>query len=190
MGYIDIWGFIEDNSDNLDEEIGYMDAGGTYREHTLKSAALSTENKITSLPRYLPPMHAIVLKLKEGKAAATTLDVILNTSRIVTDVVVTPPTPAPKRTHAGAIINKGIMTVTAVNPVDEIFTELPQSQRQFQDGRPGLISSALLSTTNIPKRRPVRSFILLMDTCASYDILIFPSSLVKDSCFFCTVASA
>ena len=148
MGYIDIWGFIEDNSENLDEEIGYMDAGGTYREHTEKSAALSTENKITSLPRYLPPMHAIVLKLKEGKAAATTLDVILNTSRIVTDVVVTPPTPAPKRTHAGAIINKGIMTVTAVNPVDEICTSRLLLGQGFNDE---IISGedAILTTINV-----------------------------------------
>jgi hypothetical protein len=148
MGYIDIWGFIEDNNAKLAEEIGYMDAGGTYREHTEKSAALSTENKITSLPRYLPPMHAIVLKLKDGEAAATTLDVILNTSRIVTDVVVTPPAPAPKRTHAGAIINKGIMTVTAVNPVDEICTSRLLLGQGFNDE---IIrgEDAILTTINV-----------------------------------------
>ena len=114
MGYIDIWGFIADNSAKLDAEIGYMNGNGEYI--TITFSGLTSANVITSLDRYLPPMHAIVLKLKEGKAAATTLDVTLNTSRIVTDVVVTPPASAPKRTHAGAIINKGIMTVTAVNP--------------------------------------------------------------------------
>ena len=51
-----------------------------------------------------------------------------------------------------------------VKAVDDILAVLPQSQRQFQDGRPGMISSALLSTTNMPKRSPVKSFILLIST--------------------------
>ena len=82
MGYIDIWGFIADNRAKLDAEIGYMNALGVYT--TITYAALEEADAITSLSRYLPPMHAIVLKLKVGEAAATSLSVTLNTNRIVT----------------------------------------------------------------------------------------------------------
>ena len=146
MGYIDIWGFIADNSAKLDAEIGYMNGNGEYI--TITFSGLTSANVITSLDRYLPPMHAIVLKLKEGKAAATTLDVTLNTSRIVTDVVVTPPASAPKRTHAGAIINKGIMTVTAVNPASARCTSRLLLGQGFSDE---IIrgEDAILTTINI-----------------------------------------
>ncbi len=113
MGYIDIWGFITDNTSLVEDEIGYMNANGEYT--TITKASLTEDNAITSLSRYLPPMHAIVLT-KKGDAA-TELSVTLNTNRIVTEASQIERAPAPKRTHAGAVINKGIMTVTAVNPV-------------------------------------------------------------------------
>jgi hypothetical protein len=121
MGYIDIWGFITDNSGVLEDEIGYMNASGNYL--TITKDALAEADAITSLSRYLPPMHAIVLT-KKGDAA-TSLSVTLNTNRIVTaaDQITRPlpgASPAPRKspmTNDQSPINKGIMTVTAVNPV-------------------------------------------------------------------------
>ena len=124
LGYIDIWGFIADNTLLLDAEIGYMNALGEYT--TITQAALTEPEAITSLSRYLPPMQAIMLK-KKGDAA-TSISVTLNTNRIVTDAAqitrplpVDPdPDPAPARrsamTNDQLPIEKGIMTVTAVNP--------------------------------------------------------------------------
>lgn len=120
MGYIDIWGFIADNTALLDAEIGYMDANGDYT--TITFAAIEESNAISSLSRYLPPMHAIVLK-KKGDAA-TSLSVTLNTNRIVTSAAdITRPlpalVPAPGRRTSEIVqssMEKGIMTVTAVNP--------------------------------------------------------------------------
>ena len=117
MGYIDIWGFIADNS-GLEEKISYMNASGEYITITEKATAYGEPDAITTLSRYLPPMQAIVLT-KTGDAA-TSLDVTLKTNRIVTDTSQVyrpaPSSSAPKRVHANAI-NKGIMTVTAINPV-------------------------------------------------------------------------
>jgi hypothetical protein len=84
--------------------------------------ALTEADDITTLSRYLPPMQAIVLTLKEGAPATTSLTVTLNTNRIVTDASqierAPAPDPAPKRLNGEAIkLPKGIMTVTAVNPV-------------------------------------------------------------------------
>ena len=120
MGYIDIWGFIADNSEYLDEEIGYMNASGEYL--TMTGAALAESDEITSLTRYLPPMHAIVLT-KKGDAS-TSLEVTLNTKRIVTDASqierpLPDPASAPRKSpmiNDQSQISKGIMTVTAVNP--------------------------------------------------------------------------
>ncbi len=127
MGYIDIWGFISDNSSVLENEIGYMNASGNYL--TITEDALMESDAITSLTRYLPPMHAIVLKLKEGEAAATSLEVTLNTNRIVTDAsqIIRPlPASAPMRqlptTNDQRPIAKGIMTITAVNPASKRCT--------------------------------------------------------------------
>ena len=111
MAYIDIWGFIADNS--LVEEIGYVDAEGTYSS-VPKAAAEATENVITELRRYLPPMHAIVLKIG---SAATSLTVTLNANRIVTAPTVSAPSGAPALRRSTSSLNKGIMTVTAINPV-------------------------------------------------------------------------
>ncbi|MBQ9602842.1 MAG: hypothetical protein IJR42_03435, partial [Paludibacteraceae bacterium] len=126
MGYIDIWGFIADNRSILENEIGYMNASGNYL--TITKDALDEADAISSLTRYLPPMHAIVLT-KKGDAA-TSLEVTLNTNRIVTDAshVVRPlpdPASAPRKspmTNDQSPINKGIMTVTAVNPASKRCT--------------------------------------------------------------------
>ena len=118
MGYIDIWGFISDNTAALENEISYMNSLGEYTTITYSGLSEDIED-ITSLSRYLPPMHAMVLK-KKG-AATTSLDVTLKTSRIIADAsqraALATALSAPRRAHAGAVINKGIMTVTAVNPV-------------------------------------------------------------------------
>ena len=119
MGYIDILGFLADNAGNLKGEFRYIDADGIWRPVTV--SAISESDVITSLSRYLPPMHAIELKLKDGDPATTELTVTLNTKRIVTDAsqreAVPDPASAPKRLNGEAIkLPKGIMTVTAVNP--------------------------------------------------------------------------
>ena len=121
MGYIDILGFLADNSEYLEQEFRYMDADGIWQPKT-KPAVLERDT-ITSLSRYLPPMHAIELKLKSG-ASAKELTVTLNTNRIVThanqiDRPLPAPTPAPKRAYMGANYKKGIMTITAVNPASK-----------------------------------------------------------------------
>ena len=125
MGYIDIWGFIADNE--LSGEFGYINAAGAYTTISRDAAlANSSTNELTNLQRYLPPMHAIVISVP---SAATEKTVTLNTSRIVTLPVVPPPSPAPKRyktqlnyrqstmATGQSPLAKGIMTVTAVNPV-------------------------------------------------------------------------
>ena len=123
MGYIDIWGFIADNE--LSGEFGYINAAGAYTTIS-RDAALATTNELTNLQRYLPPMHAIVISVP---SPATEKTVTLNTSRIVTLPVVPPPSPAPKRyktqlnnrqsqmATGQSPLAKGIMTVTAINPV-------------------------------------------------------------------------
>lgn len=153
MGYIDIWGFISDNSSVLENEIGYMNASGNYL--TITKDALMESDAITSLTRYLPPMHAIVLKLKEGEAAATSLEVTLNTNRIVTDAsqIIRPlPASAPMRqlptTNDQRPIAKGIMTVTAVNPASKRCTSRLLLGQGFNDA---IIrgEDATLTTINI-----------------------------------------
>ena len=127
MGYIDIWGFIADNTSLLEDEIGYMNASGNYL--TITKSALEEADAISSLTRYLPPMHAIVLT-KKGDAA-TSLEVTLNTNRIVTAASQRVPVAAPRRLHGAALnslngeaikLPKGIMTVTAVNPASKRCT--------------------------------------------------------------------
>ncbi len=119
MGYIDIWGFIGDNNTSLDSAFSYMDAAGIWQPVTA-SSLVGDKDTIVSLLRYLPSMHAIVLT-KKGDPA-TSLEVRLNTNRIVTDAsqierLAPAPDPAPKRLNGEAIkLPKGIMTVTAVNP--------------------------------------------------------------------------
>jgi len=119
MGYIDIWGFIEDNTGEgtagLVEEISYMnerEKASLYTTVSKVAASASGENKISNTNRYLPPMHVMVLTVP---TEATTLKLRLNTNRIVTDVTqVVPPASAPRRAPSAAR-RKGIMTVTAKN---------------------------------------------------------------------------
>ena len=112
MGYIDIWGFIADNG--LNENFDFIDPSGLYTPTTKAEAEKTPESPdvITNPKRYLPPMHAIVISTTEG----TSKIVRVNTNRIVTspDQVVRPLAPAPHRNGIG--LNKGIMTVTAMNP--------------------------------------------------------------------------
>ena len=144
MGYIDIWGFIADNT-SLKKEFRYIDAAGNWRDVT-ESSLVGDKDTICSLLRYLPPMQAIELK-KTGDAA-TSLTVTLNTNRIVTDAThVIRPLPAPMRGVANAI-RKGIMTVTAVNPVSPRCTSRLLLGQGFHEA---VISGedAVLTTVNI-----------------------------------------
>ena len=155
MGYIDIWGLIADNTDKgLTPEFDYVDAGGVYR--TVNQAAASAmSNLITAPERYLPPMHAIVLK-KSGEAA-NSLTLVLNTNRIVTDTsqIVRPLpggiVPAPRKSQTAndqLPVNKGIMTITAVNPASPRCTSrLLLGQGYHDDILAG--EDATLTTVNI-----------------------------------------
>ena len=139
MGYIDIWGFIEDNS-SLSKQFDYINAEGTYTTIN-QSAAELTDNTITNLQRYLPPMQAIVLTT----AAARNLTVTLNTNRVVTNPVTRGGgSGAPAR----AAVRKGIMTVTATNPASSRCTsKLLLGQGYHAAIRDG--EDALLTTVNI-----------------------------------------
>ena len=147
MGYIDILGFLADNSKKVKGEFRYIDAEGIWRPVTV--SAISESDVITSLSRYLPPMHAIELKLKEGDPAITSLTVILNTNRIVTDASQRVPVAAPRRLHGEAIkLPKGIMTVTAVNPASPRCTSRLLLGQGFNEA---VLSGedAVLTTVNI-----------------------------------------
>ena len=144
MGYIDIWGFIEDNS--LTAEISYLDAEGRYTTVTSETAGSDT---ITNHARYLPPMHAMMITVSGEDA--TSLDVTLNANRIVTN-------PSQKVRGGGAPVRragigskaKGIMTVTAINPVsDRCVSRLLLGQGYDDMIRSG--EDAILTTLNIDK---------------------------------------
>ena len=148
MGYIDIWGFIADNTD-LVAKIGYMDERGSaslYTEVT-KIAAATGDNKLSNPNRYLPPMHVMVL---EKTSAATSLTLKLYTDRIVTDTsqVVSPSrSPAPRRAASSAL-RKGIMTVTATNDLSARCTShLLLGQGYHNEILEG--EDAILTTINI-----------------------------------------
>lgn len=150
MGYIDIWGFIADNT-GLEAEIGYLDESGDasiYIPITKAAAALTTTNKLSEQKRYLPPMHAIMLKTS---AAATSLSVTLNANRIVTDTVyhaAPAPASAPKKRSDEVILPQGIMTVTATNPASPRCTShLLLGQGYHDEIRSG--EDAMLTTLNI-----------------------------------------
>ncbi len=129
MGYIDIWGFVADNC--LKQEIDYIDAGGTHRTVTRATAeSYELTDVITNQERYLPPMHAMVVKLRDGQAAVGSKTFVLNSYRVLTDVAQKErPTIdpcdgggdkssaiAPRHTEASKL-HRGLMTVTALNPV-------------------------------------------------------------------------
>ena len=160
MGYIDIWGFIADNVCLLDQTFDYMDESGDKASlYTVesRSSAEATPNTISNRKRYLPPMHAIVLKKAE---AATSLTVTLNTSRVITDVSqVIPPVwgcpargddqsqaQAPQRNTSSR--SRGIMTVTAKNPCSPRCTSRLLIGQGYRDAvREG--EDAILTTINI-----------------------------------------
>ncbi len=128
MGYIDIWGFIADNC--LKQEIDYIDPTGTHRTVS-RAVAESKEspNSISNETRYLPPMHAMVVKLRDGQPAVNSKTLVLNAYRVLTEVEQKVPAvyacgggggdqelaQAPRRVTAP--LREGIMTVTAINPV-------------------------------------------------------------------------
>ena len=143
MGYIDIWGFIADN--NLSETIGYMASNNTYTTVTKATAEAQNPDTIIDQARYLPPMHAMLVTVKEG--TPTNLTVRVNTTRILTSRL--------KKVRAGAPARmdshkypKGIMTVTATNDVSSrCFSRLLIGQG-YQDGiYDG--EDAVLTTLNI-----------------------------------------
>ena len=152
MGYIDIWGFIDDNC--LEQEFDYMDESNPKASlyTTVSRAAVeATDNKMTTRERYLPPLHAIVLK---AHTAATSLPVSLYTNRVVTDTnQVVPSFPcggggmAPQRRTINPV-SKGIMTVTAKNPCSPRCTSRLLLGQGYHDGiREG--EDAVLTTINI-----------------------------------------
>ena len=143
MAYIDIWGFIDDNS--LRGRFDFMDerpSGASLYTSVSRAAAEATDNVITNPLRYLPPMRAIVLK----KDAATSLTLRLNTSRVVTSPV-SRPASAPRRVSTSGL-TRGIMTVTAKNPCSPRCTSrLLIGQGYHNTIRDG--EDAVLTTINI-----------------------------------------
>ena len=153
MGYIDIWGFIDDNC--LVKEFGYLDESGAasiYRTVSREAAMASTDT-IIEQKRYLPPMRSIMV---QKSSAATSLPVTLNSNRVVTDpsqVVLSVrrggggEAQTPQRGDA-AVLRKGIMTVTAINPCSPRCTSyLLLGQGYHADILSG--EDALLTTLNI-----------------------------------------
>lgn len=153
MGYIDIWGFVADNC--LVEEIDYVNASGVYTTVS-KSTATATSDVISNQERYLPPMHAMVVKVSAGRAS---LSLNLYTNRVVTETNQVMPwirscgegesqtiAQAPQRNA----LRKGIMTVTVKNPVSARCTSrLLLGQGYHADIRDG--EDAVLTTLNIDK---------------------------------------
>ena len=148
MGFIDIWGFIADNTSLLNNEFDYMDESGegaSLYTTVSESIATASPDTITNRKRYLPPMHAIVLKKAE---AATSLTVTLNTNRVVTDVgQIVRPLGAPRRLSAAGL-QPGIMTVIAKNPCSPRCTSHLLVGQGYHNGiREG--EDAILTTINI-----------------------------------------
>ena len=154
MGYIDIWGFIADNASLLESTFDYMDESGSASVYTavpesIASDARAVKDTITDQRLYLPPMHAIVLT---KESAGTSLEVTLNANRIVThpSQIVRPlpsPSSAPRRAN-GSGLSKGIMTVTAINPVSDRCTSRLQLGQGYHNAvREG--EDAILTTINI-----------------------------------------
>ena len=150
MGYIDIWRFLNDNK-SLKQVIKTIGEDGVFTPVT-KATAMAESNVISNAHRYLPPMRAIVLTLKDG-TPANTLTLTLNTTRVVTEAVADPvPDPAatPMRRSGAPVLNKGIMHITATNAVDErCTTRLLLGQGYNKDICDG--EDALLTTINIEK---------------------------------------
>ena len=159
MGYIDIWGFIADNC--LKEEIDYMAPGNSYTTVTKATAeALGSPDEITNQRRYLPPMHAMVIKLRSEEAAVNEKTLVLNSYRVITEVSQKLPAiyacgsggdqataQAPRRAD-GTPLSQGIMTVTALNPVSPRCNSRLLLGQGYHDAiREG--EDAVLTTVNI-----------------------------------------
>ena len=142
MGYIDIWGFIHDNG--LVEEIGYMASRNAYTTVS-KATAEATTDEISNPQRYLPPMHAMLVKVSEG--TPTELTITVNTNRILTSPDKKVAIAAPIR-MASRRYPKGIMTVTATNTVSpRCYSRLLVGQGYNDAVYEG--EDALLTTLNI-----------------------------------------
>ena len=128
MGYVDIWGFVADNC--LKQEIDYIDPSGTHRTVSRAYAESGeSEDVISNQMRYLPPMYAMVVKLRDGEEAVNSKTLLLNSYRVLTETAQKVPAiyacgvsggdqelaQAPRRVTAP--LREGIMTVTAINPV-------------------------------------------------------------------------
>ena len=151
MGYIDIWGFISDNATTLKEEIDYMDGSGYHTAVTRASAESKDRvDTIIDQQRYLPPMHAMVVKFKNDVAAAKTLTLTLNTNRIVTQPSQKAGRLSAPRRISASTHSKGIMTVTAVNPVSNRCVSRLLIGQGYSDA---VLSGedAVLTTLNINK---------------------------------------
>ena len=145
MGYIDIWGFIADNA-SLKQAIGYLNKNGEYVAVS-KATAEASSNVITNLSRYLPPMHAMIVSVA---TPSKSLEVTLKTNRVVTapTQVVRPGAPRRQTTNDKRQTTKGIMTITAINPVSDRCT----SYLQLGQGYHNAIvegEDAVLTTINI-----------------------------------------
>lgn len=156
MGYIDIWGFIDDNC--LEQEFGFLEEkcdASIYRQ-VVRATAIASTDTINEPMRYLPPLHAIMVK---KSAAATSLAVTLNANRIVTHPSqkaawtrsCPAPASAPRKSPMSndqSQIAKGFMTVTATNPASPRCTSyLLLGQGYHADIRSG--EDAILTTLNI-----------------------------------------
>lgn len=146
MGYIDIWGFIADNG--LEEEFDYMNESGVYTtvNKAIADAAKAAKDTISDQRLYLPPMHAIVVKTA---AAGNEKAIVLNTNRIVTSASQVTPVAMPQRKTTSPH-SKGIMTVTAVNPLDVSCTSRLLIGQGYHDA---IVQGedAVLTTININK---------------------------------------
>ena len=151
MAYIDIWGFIADNS--LDDEFRYIGADGNWAEPITKATVDAEKlvdpstDTITNRKRYLPPMNAIEVKVASPVASKT---FTLNTSRVVISAPAPAPSPAPRRSNAANVRSKAVMTVTAINPASSRCTSRLILGQGFHDAiQKG--EDAMLTTVNIDK---------------------------------------
>ena len=148
MGYIDIWGFLDDNSAKLVQQFKTINEKDASLWPVTRASVLAEPNRLSNTDRYLPPMHAIALTTTGGPVATLTLK--LDSTRIVTDTVPDAPAASPIRRSGAPVLSKGIMRITATNDVDErCTTHLLLGQGYHKEVRAG--EDALLTTINIEK---------------------------------------
>ena len=148
MGYIDIWGFLDDNRTKLVQQFKTINEKDASLWPVTRASVLAEPNRLSNTDRYLPPMHAIALTATG--APVTTLTLNLDSTRIVTDTVPDAPAASPIRRSGAPVLSKGIMRITATNDVDErCTTHLLLGQGYHKEVRAG--EDALLTTINIEK---------------------------------------